>query len=305
VVLFGVTFVSFSLLHLLPGDVTSTILGDQATEETRQTLREQLGLDDPLLVRYWDWLTGALSGDLGDSLTSGYPVTELILGWLPVTMEVALVTLVLAVIVATSGAVVAARFSNRLADTALSALSYAAIAAPPFIIGIVLIYVVSVKLDLVPATGWTPISEGLGAHLSTLVLPVASLLFVETAMFMRVLRSDLVSQLADEEYPLVARAKGASMRSVMTKHVLRNSLMPFVTLVGLQFGVLLGGAVIVEQLFALPGIGQLLVTSIYARDVTTVQGVVVFVAVIFVVVNALVDICYRLIDPRIRYDSKR
>lgn len=304
IVLFGVTFVSFGLLHLLPGDVTSTILGEGATQETRDALRESLGLNDPLLVRYLDWLSAAVRGDLGESLVSGYPVTDLIMRRLPVTLELAVVTLTLAVLLSVPAALVAARFRNRLPDAILNLMSYAAIAAPPFMVGIVLIYFVSVKLSLLPATGWNRLSEGLGPHLSTLILPVLSLLFVETALFMRVLRSDLVTQLADEEYPLVARAKGASMGSVMTRHVLRNSSLPFVTIVGLQFGVLLGGAVIVEVLFALPGLGELLVTAIYSRDVTTVQGVVVFIAVVFVLVNAVVDLVYRLLDPRIRYGNQ-
>ncbi|MCR1783235.1 ABC transporter permease [Nocardioides carbamazepini] len=300
VVVFGVTVVSFVLLHLLPGDVTTTVLGEGASPEAKAALRAELGLDDPLLSRYWEWLTSAMRGDLGDSLTMGYPVTELIRLRLPVTLELAVVTLSASVLLAIPTALVAARFRNRWQDKVLSMGAYAGIAAPPFLAGILLIYVFSVKLGWLPATGWNPWSEGLVAHVRTLVMPVASLLFVEAAIFMRVLRSDLVAQLSDEEYPLVARAKGATMRSVMIRHVLRNSLLPFVTIVGLQFGVLLGGAVIVEHLFALPGLGELLVSSIYQRDATTVQGIVMFIAIAFVLINALVDLLYRFIDPRVK-----
>ncbi|MEV0974371.1 MULTISPECIES: ABC transporter permease [Streptosporangiaceae] len=300
IVVFGVTVVSFVVLHLLPGDVTTTVLGEGASPEAKAALRAELGLDAPLLSRYWEWLSSAVRGDLGDSLTLGYPVTELIRLRLPVTLELAVATLSAAVLLAIPTALVAARFRNRWQDKVLSMGAYAGIAAPPFLAGIVLIYVFSVKLGWLPATGWNSWSEGLVAHVQTLVMPVASLLFVEAAVFMRVLRSDLVAQLSDEEYPLVARAKGAPMRSVMIRHVLRNSLLPFVTIVGLQFGVLLGGAVIVEHLFALPGLGELLVTSIYQRDATTVQGIVMFIAVSFVLINALVDLLYRFIDPRVR-----
>lgn len=305
VVILGVTVLTFLMLNLLPGDVVTSLLGEEAPPEARAALRAELGLDQPLLDRYLSWLGHAVTGDLGSSLTTGRPVVELIGQRIPATAEIAVLALAIALAGAVPAALLAAHYRGRWPDRVIGLVAYGGIAAPPFLAGTVLLYLVSVKWGLLPATGWRPISEGPAANLQTAIMPALSLATVEFALFMRVLRSDLVGQLSGEEYPSAARARGLTMRQVMVRHVLRNSSLPLVTIVGLQVGVLLGGAVIVENLFAVPGLGDLLVSSIYGRDVVTVQGVVVFLAVVFVVINTVVDFIYKVLDPRIRYGSAR
>lgn len=305
VVILGATVLAFMLVNLLPGDVANVVLGAGAAPEARAALRAELNLDQPFPLRYVAWLGNAVTGDLGQSLTSGYPVTDLILQRLPVSAEIGLLSLLFALGAAVPVALLAARFRGGRLDQLLNLLAYGAASTPVFVTGIVLIYLVAVTWGWLPATGWTPVSESLIGNLRTALMPALSLATVQFAVFMRVLRSDAVTQVSAEEYPTAAWAKGLSMRQVMTRHVLRNSSLPLVTIVGVQIGVLLGGVVIIENLFAVPGIGNLLVQSIYQRDVTVIQGVVVFLAVVFVVLNALVDMLYSVLDPRIRYGSTR
>lgn len=300
-VVLGVTAITFLLFNLLPGDVTATLLGQNATPQARAALRADLGLDRPLLTRYGDWLWHAVRGDLGRSLSTHESVTSLILQRFPVTLEIVVLALLIALALAVPAALVAARFRNRLPDRAAGMAAYAGVAIPHFLLGIVLIYLLSASLGWLPATGWHPLSDGLIPNLQTAILPALALCLSEYAVFMRVLRSDLIGQITNEDYVDAARAKGMTRRRALVRHVLRNSSLPLVTVVALQFGVLMSGAVIIETLFAVPGLGQLLITSIYARDITVVQGVVVFVAVVFVVLNFVVDLLYHLLDPRIRH----
>lgn len=299
-VVLSVSLLTFLLLNLLPGDVTRTVLGENATSQARAQLRAQLGLDRPLWHRYLDWLGAALTGDLGHSLTNGSAVSSLIGQRVPVTLELTLLALILALSCAIPAALLAARYRGRWLDRLASLAAYTTIAAPQFVVGIILILVFAVRLDWLPATGWSSLSDGLAANLKTAILPAASLAATEFAVFMRVLRTSAIQELTKQDYPMAARAKGLAPFQVMLRHVLRNSSLPLVTIVGIQLGTLLAGTVVVETLFGVPGVGQLLYTAISQRDVPVVQGVVVFVAVVFVVVNTLVDGLYTLIDPRTR-----
>lgn len=302
-VLFGVTLLAFLMVHVLPGDVTTTMLGESATPEARAALREQMGFDNPLWKQYLEWLGGAVRGDLGQSFATRMPVTETIMQRFTVTAEIVVLTLALAVAMALPAGLLSARFRGRWPDRASSLVAYAGVATPHFLLALVLILVVCLKLGWLPATGWSPISEGLGANLRTAILPAAAMCMTEYAVYMRILRSDLVDGLTGADYVTTGRAKGLSINAILLKHVLRNSALPFVTIIGIRFGVLMSGAVIIEQIFAVPGVGSLLIEAIHARDIPLVQGVVVFSATVFVFVNFVVDLLYALLDPRVRLDS--
>lgn len=300
VVLTGASMGTFFLINVLPGDVTASILNEDATAEQAEAIRERLGLDDSVIVRYLRWVGSVLKGDLGESVLSGQPVTRLLADRIPVTVQISLMAVALAIVSAVIAALIAARFEQRWPDNLLSGAAYAAVSAPTFVTGIVLVYILSVRLHWLPATGWSEIQQGLGANMSTAIMPAIALAWLEYAIFMRVLRSNLVSELHEEEYPTVARAKGLGASKVLIGHVFRNAALPFANIVSVRFGILLSGAVIIEPLFAVPGIGQLLVEAIYARDTIVVQGVILFIAAVFVILNMLADFLSVALDPRIR-----
>lgn len=299
-VLIGVSFLTFMLLNLLPGDPALAILGEGATPEATAALREQLGLDQPLLVRYWHWLVAALGGDLGMSAGSGEPVSALLLQRLPASVEIMVLAQLIALVVAVPVAVLAAGRPGSALDRALGLTAFAGVASPPFLVGMILVLVVAVPFGL-QATGWIPFTENPLMNARSALLPALTLAFALYAMYFRVLRADLVTQLTQEEYVTTARAKGVSRNAVTWKHVLRNSVFPLITVVGINMGALLGGAVIVETLFAVPGLGKLMVDAIYQRDFMVVQGAVVVIAVAFVLINFAVDVLYAALDPRIRH----
>lgn len=299
-VLIGVSFLTFLLLNLLPGDPAVAVLGDGATPEAVAALRGQMGLDDPLLLRYWDWVTAAVTGDLGTSLNSGESVTTLLVQRVPASLEIMVLAQVIALVVAVPVAIAAARKPGSLLDRTLGLTAFAGVAMPPFLLGMLLVLIIAMPLGL-PATGWIPMSENPLMNLRSALLPALTLAFALYAVYMRVLRADLVTQLTQEEYVTTARAKGLPMRRIISRHVLRNSVFPLITVVGINMGTLLGGAVIVEQLFAVPGLGKLMIDAIYQRDFMVVQGAVVLIAVVFVLINFAVDVLYAALDPRIRH----
>ncbi len=298
-VLLGVSVLTFVLLNLLPGNAALAILGPGATPKQIQIVDRQDGLTQPLWDRYWHWLTQALQGNLGNSLLSHESVAGLIGHAVPVTLEVILVAQVVALIFAVIFALFAVVIRNPWLDRVLSLVSFGGISAPPFLFGILLILIVSVDLNWLPATGWVPLTQSLAGNLRTVILPAATLGVGEFALHMRILRGDMLEQMR-EDYVITARAKGLPRWRIVFVHVLRNSLFVLITIVGVNIGKLISGAVIVEVLFALPGVGNLLINSITQRDVTVVQGIVVFVAVAFVVINLGVDLLYSALDPRIR-----
>jgi peptide/nickel transport system permease protein len=283
---------------VLPGDAAVAILGDNATPAEIASLRTELGLDRNIVVRYVDWLSHALRGDLGKSYRTRENISTMIGDRLPVTLELILLTQLIALGVAVPAGILAA-YRRTKVDSALATVSIGLLSTPAFVKGILLIYLMSVLLGWFPASGFKSLSDGLGANLHSLALPAMTLALAEIPVYMRLLRADMISTL-QQDYILVARAKGLSVREILLGHALRPSSLSLVTVVGINLGRLVGGAVIIETLFALPGIGQMLVNAVYQHDQFVIQGVVLVIATGFVLINLLVDLMYALIDPRVR-----
>jgi len=300
VVLFCVTLLTYTIVNILPGDVAIVILGNLATPEDIAGLRKDLGLDRPMLVRYFDWLGSALSGDLGRSYRNGEPVVQAIIDRLPVSLQLMVMAQVIALGIAIPVALLSVRKPGGIFDRISASAAFGFLAMPNFMLGIVLIYLFSVTFDLLPATGFTPMSESLWDNFVSMILPSMTLGLIEWTVLMRVLRSDLLTTLK-EDFILLARAKGLPPWRVLLQHALRPSSFTLITILGLNIGGLIGGAVIVEQIFALPGVGRLLLGGIFNRDLILVQGTVAFIAVGFVVINFLVDMLYAVLDPRVRH----
>lgn len=299
VVLLVVTFLSYWLINLLPGDPAMQILGFGGDAQAIARVRHQLGLDEPLIVRYVRWLGGLVHGDLGTSYISSMPVGRSLAERMPVTLELLVLAQVLALAVAVPLGMVSAKRAGRPADRAITTISFGLLSTPVFVSGVLLIMVFAVQMPLLPATGYTPLSSDPVDNLRTLALPTVTLAAGQLAVYTRLLRSDLIATL-QEDYILLARARGFSPRRIMWQHALRPSAITLVTAIGLNLGALIGGSVIIEQLFGLPGIGRLIVEAIFSRDYLVVQGGVMVVAVGYVIVNFAVDLLYSGIDPRIR-----
>jgi ABC-type dipeptide/oligopeptide/nickel transport system permease component len=264
-----------------------------ATAEQIEQIRHLLGLDRPLPVQYWDWITDVLQGDLGESIMTGHSVLDLILSNFPSTVQLTVAGMSLAVILGLSLGIVAAVKHNSWLDNLMMVISVSGVAMPSFWLGLVLIYIFSVQLRWLPITG--------GSTIKRLILPAVALGFQASAVIARLVRSNLLEAL-QEDYVRTARSKGLSDRIVILRHAMRNSLIPVVTIIGLQFGWLLGGATIIEFVFARRGIGQLTVEALRARDFPLAQGCVLFTAMIYILVNLGTDILYGFIDPRIGYE---
>lgn len=303
-VVLAVSALTFLMVSLLPGDVAYLIVGQDASEADVQAVRARLGLDQPIVRRYFIWLWAAVQGDFGLSLRSSEPVMDAILSRLPVTVELLVLSQILALSFAVPAGIVSAYYQGRRIDRILTSTAFAMISIPGFVLAIVLIFVFAIRLDWLPATGYEPLSEGLWANLRTFVLPAFSIALVEWVPLMRTLRSDMIATL-QEDFISLARAKGLSTWRILTYHALRPSSFTLITLLGLAVGSLIGGALIIETIFALPGVGRLLVTAIYARDYLVVQGCILFIAVAYVSVNFLVDVIYAMLDPRIRVEGVR
>lgn len=297
-VLFAVTLLTFLMLDRVPADIAAEVAGTGAAPEDVAAVRQRLGLDAPLPVRYARWAAAALRGDLGRSLSSGEPVGGAIRSHLPVTLElIALAQLAVLLLAVPLGIVTAWRAGSPL-DRVAGTIAFGFASLPPFALAIALILVFALRLKWLPATGYTPLSEGVAANLKGFLLPALSIALVEWVTLMRALRGDMIATLR-EDFILLARCKGLSARRILLGHALRPSCFTLVTLFGMQTASLFGGAVILEQLFALPGIGRLLVTGILSQDYPVVQGCVLLIAAAYVSVNFLADVCYGLLDPRI------
>jgi ABC-type dipeptide/oligopeptide/nickel transport system permease component len=292
-VILGVATLVFSLIHLIPGDPAQAMLGETASQQDVEELRRRLGLDRPLLEQYATFLRGAVKGDLGMSLRTGLPVTSQILERMPATIELAAAAMFVAIVFSIPLGIAAAVWRGTAVDHAAMTLALAGISVPNFWLGPLLAIVFAVEL------GWLPVS-GRGTPLH-LILPAISLGAALAAILARMTRATLLEELR-EQYVTAARARGASRGRAVIRHAFRNSLIPVVTLVGLQFGAVLTGAVITETIFAWPGIGRLLIQSIGFRDYPLVQGCILLIAVTYLLMNLLTDLFYGVLDPRIRYE---
>lgn len=298
VVLFGVTVVIFSMIHLIPGDPAFLILGDRATEAKAAELRHQLGLDQPILFQYWHFITGIVRGDFGMSLLYRQPVNNLVFSRVPTSLFLALYAMALTVVITLPMGILAAVRQNKPTDHLIRALFLFALTTPSFWLGILLIILFSLRLRLFPVAGF---GETFLGHLWYLFLPALTLALQLSAVLIRNLRSQIISAM-DSDYVRTARAKGLSNRTILLTHVLKNALISTVSIFGLQFGYLVGGTVVIETVFAIPGLGQLLFQSITARDYPVVQAITVLTAFLVILVNLLVDLSYSLLDPRVTYE---
>jgi len=298
-VLLVVSVLCFFSMSLLPGDPARIILGEtSATPEAVASLRAELGLDQPIVERFVHWIGGVLHGDLGSSYRTGQSVMGIIGDRAPVTLELIVLSQIIALALAIPAAIVAAYRRRTATDRAISLWVFTTLSTPDFVIGVLLVLVFSVSWGIFPSTGYTPWSDGIGPHLESLVMPALALASASFALYQRVLRADLVETLR-RDYIAVARAKGISMWRVTFRHALRPSLTGLVTSVGVTIGTLIGSTVVIESLFGLPGIGAELASAVVNRDYVEVQGLVLMIAASFVVINALVDLLYGVIDPRL------
>jgi peptide/nickel transport system permease protein len=299
--LFFVSALVFVVVRVLPGDPAALIMGTEGSPEALARLRESMGLNRPLPVQYVEWLGGALRGDLGRSIQYDLPVGALILSRLPVTLPLALLAAVFMVAAAVPLGIYAATHHRRAGDYAAMILSQVGISVPQFWSGLLLILFFSVTLGWVRSGGFEGWSSGPGPALRSLLLPAVALGLFQAAVLVRATRSAVLDVLR-EDYVRTARAKGLSERRVVGSHTFRNALIPVVTVAGIQLGQLMAGAIVLESVFALPGLGRLALGAIAARDLPVVQGVALFVASSIVVINFAVDLAYGALDPRIRYE---
>jgi peptide/nickel transport system permease protein len=297
-ILLIVTFVTFALLNLLPGDVTLELLGSDATPSAIARVRAELRLGDPLVVRYLRWLGQALQGDLGRSFITGEPVMAALARSLPVSIELMALSLLLSLSLAVPAGLLAAYRAGQSIDKLLSALAALLLSAPSFMLGLVLMFFLALTLKWLPAVGYVPLSEGILGNLRSFAIPVLTLALVEWPVFMRILRSDAIVTL-QQDYVLLAKAKGLRNVHILFRHVLKPSSFTLITVAGLTIATLIGGALVVETIFALPGVGRLLIGSINSRDFMMVQGAVALIAVGFVLVNFAIDTLYSVLDPRV------
>jgi peptide/nickel transport system permease protein len=302
-VVVAVTTLTFLMVNLLPGDIAYLLVGPDASPREIAAVRQDLGLDRPLAVRYVEWVAGLLRGDLGVSMRTSEPVGAAILSRLPVTIELMVLAQVIALALAVPLGVLCAYRKGRWIDRLITVAGFTMISVPPFVMALVLIFVVALRLGILPATGYVPLSQGLWPNLRTFILPALSLALIEWVSLMRLLRNDMIVTL-QEDFIALARAKGLPTWQILLRHALRPSSFSLITILGLQIGALIGGTLILESIFALPGIGSLLLIGIFARDYVVVQGCILFIAVAYVLINFLVDLSYGLLDPRIRVEGR-
>jgi peptide/nickel transport system permease protein len=301
-VLWGVTLLTFLVVSVMPGDAASQLLGADATDAQVEQLRAKLDLDEPLVERYVNWLGGAVTGDLGNSLASDQPVTDTLGERLPVTFELIGFAFVLSVGLTLPVAVLAAHKPGGVLDRISMIVSMAGLSVAPYVLALVLVYVFAVQLEWLPAIGFVTPGESVSENIRSLILPAVSIGFPLFCFYTRLLRADVLDQMRGEDYIVTARAKGLGPWRVLLRHALPNSLFGLLTIVALNVGTLIGATVIIEQIFSLPGIGQSLLAAINNRDIVVVQGIVLVLAVVVVIANLIADLLYAVLDPRIRYE---
>ncbi|WP_192383993.1 ABC transporter permease [Mesorhizobium silamurunense] len=290
----------FLLLRLAPGDPADIIAGPRATPEMIAGIREQLGLNQPLAIQFVHWALGILGGDLGTSIFTGRPVLELISQRLEPTISLSLLTIILSVTIGVSFGVLAAWRSGGLVDRILTAFATLGFSVPVFVVGFFLIYLFAIRIRWLPVQGYQPIDHGFGPWVVHLILPTVTLSVPYIAFIARIARASMLEVLS-EDYMRTAAAKGASAYSMLFHHALKNAGVPILTVIGLSFAGLIGGVVITETVFNIPGVGRLVVDAINNRDYPIIQGVLILVSGLYVLINLAVDLSYTLVDPRIRY----
>jgi peptide/nickel transport system permease protein len=298
-VLLLVSLGTAALVDLLPGDPAIAMLGENATPETIAAVRQQLHLDDSFFSRYLTWLGDALQGDLGTSIRTDRPVVDEFLERLPVTLQLAVMAQLFAMVLSIPLGMYAAYRAGRPADRITSTTAFAFVSLPPFVLAVFLVALFSVRWSWFPVTGWTRISDDLSSNLEHAFLPALTLALAELAVYTQILRSDMVTTL-EEDYVLAARAKGLTTLRILFRHALRPSSFSLITLAGVNLGRLIGGTVVIEFYFGLPGVGQYVVQSLPSKDLPAIQGSVLILAVSYLLINTAVDLSYSLLDPRVR-----
>lgn len=294
-----VSIITFGVFQILPGDPVRTMLGTEADPTQIENLRSELGLDRPLYEQYVDWMKGLLTGQLGDSIRFSMPVKDLLFDRLPVTMSLAGITLLIVLVISLPLGMFAARRQNKISDVSLSTVTQIGMAVPSFWLGMMLILYVGLQFSFFKISGYIPWTQSVAGALSTLLLPALTIAIPQIAVNFRYVRTAILEQV-QLDYVRTIRSKGMSEQNVMYKHVLKNSMIPILTVFGLIMAEVVAGTIIVEQVFSLPGIGQLLITAISNRDFPLVQGIVMYITVAVVMINFIVDILYSVLDPRIR-----
>ena len=293
------SIITFGVFQILPGDPVRTMLGTEADPTQIENLRSELGLNRPLYVQYTDWMKGLLTGELGNSIRFSMPVKDLLFDRLPVTLSLAGLALIIVLLISLPLGMFAARRQNRFSDMSLSTVTQVGMAIPSFWLGMILILYVGLQFSFFKISGYIPWTQSVAGALSTLVLPALTIAIPQIAVNFRYVRTSILEQV-QLDYVRTVRSKGMSEQNVMYKHVLKNSMIPILTVFGLIMAEVVAGTIIVEQVFSLPGVGQLLITAISNRDFPLVQGIVMYITVAVVMINFMVDILYSVIDPRIR-----
>lgn len=302
-VLLIVSIIIFLIIHITPGNPASVILGEEATPAQIAELEESLGLNLPIHEQYFNWITGVFQGDLGMSYFMKEPVTDSIMSRLAPTISLAIFAQIIALLIAIPIGVLAANKRGSLTDSSMMVFALLGMSIPSFLLALLLVLLFGVQLGWLPTSGFRPMSEGLLIHLKYLILPAISLGSVQAALIARMTRSSMLEVL-NMNYIKSARAKGVKNFTLIIKHAFRNALLPILTVVGSTFGTLITGAVVTETIFNIPGMGQLIINSIERRDFAVIQGVILFITVLYIFLNLLIDILYGIIDPRVRLDRK-
>ncbi len=301
-VLIIVAIVVFLIVHITPGDPATVILGSEASPEQLEALRTKLGLNRPLPEQFFTWAFDAIRGDLGQSLYLKEPVTKVFLNYLGPTLSLSILSQIIAIVIAIPLGILSAVKRGSATDQGVMSIALLGISVPSFLLGLLLIMLVSVELGWLPASGYQPLSAGFLTHLKFLILPALSLGYMQSALITRMTRSSMIETLT-QNFIKTARSKGLSESIVIYKHALRNAFVTIIEVIGHSFVTLIAGAVVIEFVFNIPGIGQLVVNSIERRDFVVIQGVVLIIATIYVFMNLIIDLLYGVIDPRVRLDK--
>lgn len=302
-VLFVVSVVVFALIHLTSGDPARVILGNDASPREVAALKAKLGLNEPLVAQYLHWIRGVATGDLGTSIFLHEPVTKTLLARSQPTAALAVLAQLVALVIALPAGIAAARRPGSVVDRTVMAFTHVGMAIPSFLLGLLLVIFIGVRLTLLPTSGYVPLSDGLWPHLQHLIMPAIALGTIQAALIARMTRTSLLDVL-ELDYIAFARAKGVRERHLVYHHALRNASLTILTVIGVTFGSLVTGAVVTETIFNVPGIGSILISSINRRDYPVIQGTILMAALLYVLINLLIDIIYSVIDPRIRLEVR-